>query len=148
MSNSGSPSTSYQCIVPQHATIDSSVSPIVRSAISARCDPASEDDTYSAYLSPEYSPDIPGLEAYETTHEIPFTWGSWPQLVYCRHCNSEAVTRVKYVRGTCTWLSCFGCLCIGCYLGCCLLPFCVESFNDCSHFCSICGAFLGLKKVI
>lgn len=102
------------------------------------------------YQQPMYAPVQPGQQVMMSTPsaQMAAVWTNAPQVAYCNNCRSQGVTNVKFTPGACTWLSCIGCLCVGCYMGCCLIPFCVDSLQDCCHHCSNCGEFLGRKSVI
>jgi lipopolysaccharide-induced tumor necrosis factor-alpha factor len=98
-----------------------------------------------------YVPVQPGQQVREVTNPailLNQAWTNSPQVAYCANCRSQGVTSIKHTAGTCTWLSCVACFCMGCYLGCCLIPFCVNSLQDCEHHCSNCGDVLGRKTVI
>jgi lipopolysaccharide-induced tumor necrosis factor-alpha factor len=97
-----------------------------------------------------YTPVQPGQQVViaNTSPVMAQSWTNTPQVAYCGNCRSQGVTNVKYAPGACTWLTCVGCVCVGCYLGCCLIPFCVDGLQDCTHYCSNCGEFLGKKNII
>lgn len=99
------------------------------------------------YIPVSYAPVLPGQQVIIST--LPATeWTNEPQAAYCSKCQHQGVSTVKRVPGLCTWLSCAGICLIGCYLGCCLIPFCVDSYQDCSHLCPNCGEFLGRKNIL
>lgn len=52
-------------------------------------------------------------------------------------------TKVELVNGWCVWIAALFCIVFGCVFGCCLFPFCVDSFKDKKHECSVCGCLIG-----
>jgi len=73
-------------------------------------------------------------------------FGSAPMSVTCPHCQQQVVSKVRYSAGLLAWIIFAVFLLFGCWLGCCLIPFCLESCQDCEHYCSNCNAFLGHYK--
>jgi lipopolysaccharide-induced tumor necrosis factor-alpha factor len=101
-----------------------------------------------AYMTPAYTPQQSGQPYSGALSANAQIWTNSPQVAVCPQCRAQGVTNVKFSPGACTWLSCIGCVCVGCYLGCCLIPFCIDSLQDCNHHCSSCGVFLGRKTII
>ncbi|RWS19876.1 lipopolysaccharide-induced tumor necrosis factor-alpha factor-like protein [Leptotrombidium deliense] len=63
-------------------------------------------------------------------------FGPYPSKGMCPRCNCEVITQTRPVIGGATWLIA-GVLCfVGC-IPCCLIPFFVESCQDCEHTCFI-----------
>ena len=64
------------------------------------------------------------------------------------NCRAQVISRVEYETGTGTWLICVVCCLVGCDLGCCLIPFCVDSMKDATHYCPNCNVSVGQRKLL
>ncbi|TGZ62737.1 hypothetical protein CRM22_007263 [Opisthorchis felineus] len=73
---------------------------------------------------------------------------SIPTAVFCRHCFTEVVTKVKYQSGSLTWVMCATIACFCGILGCCLIPFFMKRYKNVLHICPQCGVALGTYKRI
>ncbi|KAI6182398.1 Lipopolysaccharide-induced tumor necrosis factor-alpha factor-like protein [Aphelenchoides bicaudatus] len=74
-----------------------------------------------------------------------------PQLIDCPRCKHHGETEVRYVNGLMTWVSFFVILICGVFifpLFFLWVPFFVESFKDCVHYCPQCHSWIGTYKRI
>ncbi|XP_028669694.1 lipopolysaccharide-induced tumor necrosis factor-alpha factor homolog [Erpetoichthys calabaricus] len=69
-----------------------------------------------------------------------------PVQTLCPVCQQMITTQLEYSSGVLTWLSCGGLFIFGCPCGCCLIPFCVDSLKDVTHWCPNCKSILGVHK--
>ncbi|KAI1724364.1 LITAF-like zinc ribbon domain-containing protein [Ditylenchus destructor] len=73
-------------------------------------------------------------------------FGSRQMSMQCPHCHQQVITKVRHSAGLLAWILFGVFILFGCWFGCCLIPFCLESCQDCEHYCSNCNNFLGLYK--
>ncbi|XP_006637295.1 lipopolysaccharide-induced tumor necrosis factor-alpha factor homolog [Lepisosteus oculatus] len=69
-----------------------------------------------------------------------------PVVMNCPACRQMITTQLEYNSGALAWLSCAGLAIFGCIYGCCLIPFCVDSLKDVTHYCPNCKNVLGVYK--
>ena len=67
-----------------------------------------------------------------------------PVNMTCPNCSAEITTRTEGKSGVLAFIAA-GCLCIFC-LACFWIPFCLEDFDEITHFCPNCNANLGKVK--
>ncbi|CAF0855145.1 unnamed protein product [Adineta steineri] len=66
----------------------------------------------------------------------------------CPYCKRLIITRVERKTGFTVWLVCGTIILLGGCFGCCLIPFCIKSLKDKTHYCSSCGARLCESKLL
>lgn len=70
-----------------------------------------------------------------------------PEMLHCKRCNVKNLSRIQFEPGNGTWVVLFGMCVFGCW-PCCLVPLCMQDCQDCKHFCSVCGEYLGKRKFL
>ncbi|CAF0845297.1 unnamed protein product [Didymodactylos carnosus] len=111
--------------------------------------PTHTPQTFQPGLQSQYNVTVghPPTSAVFVTQHIPFL-GSQPASITCSVCRAQVITRVDYVSGPAAWLICFIIAMFGGIFGCCLIPFCVDSLKDAYHYCPVCNAQIGIRKVM
>uniref|UniRef100_A0A1Y1N874 LITAF domain-containing protein n=1 Tax=Photinus pyralis TaxID=7054 RepID=A0A1Y1N874_PHOPY len=74
--------------------------------------------------------------------QVVTVFGPIPQLINCPHCHNQVTSKLEASAGTKTHLFAALLCILGC-IPCCLIPYCVDSCKDRSHYCPQCNAFLG-----
>ncbi|RWS19849.1 lipopolysaccharide-induced tumor necrosis factor-alpha factor-like protein [Leptotrombidium deliense] len=72
-------------------------------------------------------------------------FGPFPTKAMCPRCNCEILTQTRPLIGIITWLIAGGLCVVGC-IPCCLIPFFVQTCQDCEHRCSVCQSPIGVYK--
>lgn len=72
---------------------------------------------------------------------------SQPFEATCPACGFVGITNMELHSGLCVWLGCLGLFCVGLW-PCCWIPFCVDGFKDATHFCGLCGAYIGEQRAL
>jgi lipopolysaccharide-induced tumor necrosis factor-alpha factor len=66
-----------------------------------------------------------------------------PIRIKCDICGNIGVTNVLLKAGRTAWI---WCLVMGFTTGCCCIPFCIDNCQDRCHYCSKCGAQVGVNE--
>ncbi|TGZ65442.1 hypothetical protein CRM22_005862 [Opisthorchis felineus] len=66
-----------------------------------------------------------------------------PVTMTCPHCRYYGPTRVHTESGCLAWVLCLVMCFFGLWFGCCLIPFCLDSTKDATHYCGSCHRPLG-----
>ncbi|XP_047664090.1 lipopolysaccharide-induced tumor necrosis factor-alpha factor homolog isoform X1 [Tachysurus fulvidraco] len=100
------------------------------------------------YPPPQPVPSMasPPMVSVQTVYVQPVSFADVPAQTCCPVCSQTVVTRLEHTSGTMAWLVCAGLCIIGCMYGCCLIPFCVDSMKDVTHFCPNCNRAIGSFK--
>ena len=69
--------------------------------------------------------------------------GRVPLTVTCPNCQAQVTTTITSDTSALQYISA-GAICFfGFWLGCCLIPFCIDSWRDVTHYCPNCNAVIG-----
>ncbi|KAF5404624.1 Lipopolysaccharide-induced tumor necrosis factor-alpha factor [Paragonimus heterotremus] len=91
-------------------------------------------------------PGPPPVVVQPTYVQLPLPTSFQPSPAMCSLCQQQIITRVEYVNGVLTWVSCGVIALFGGILGCCLIPFCCISCKDALHTCPRCGTAITTVK--
>ncbi|KAF7634999.1 LITAF domain-containing protein [Meloidogyne graminicola] len=99
--------------------------------------PKNQLNDHQPFSQPLICPHSQNVAALNIQPNVAQLFGPDPQQAYCPTCRQRTITEVKHVSGLYTWIIFICCICV---------PFCVDSFKDCQHFCVQCHNYIGTHK--
>ncbi|XP_076626808.1 lipopolysaccharide-induced tumor necrosis factor-alpha factor homolog [Colletes latitarsis] len=72
-------------------------------------------------------------------------WPPRPTTAICPRCTTIVITTIEVRQSVITHVAAFTFFLCGCW-PCCMLPYCMNSCKNISHYCPICRAYLGTYR--